>query len=330
MTIKSNELAAVLRDRSVDLNSRTFRMTKFEGSDQAEDLSMPPNSNGFGRIHHFRYESDPRWVGNPLPTYPVCAYHGRPFVDVLQAQVFQLGACDFRCWYCFVDFKLLAANPKFTQMVTAEQLLTWMLDSGSPSQVIDISGGQPEIVPEYALWMLEAREALGLTSTHFVWADDNLSNDYFWRYLSDHQIAWMLQQPGYARVGCLKGFDATSFSFNTAADPALFGQQITLLSRMVKAGFDQYGYITLTSPSLDDMADHMARLFDSLQERVHPNFPLRVVPLRIFGYKANERRIDPAAVENQFHALDAWNTELDRRFTASQRTTPIHLIPLGG
>ena len=321
--LDSQKLAERLREKSIDRQARAIRMTKFPGSAQATDLSLPPNCGGFGRIHHFRLEPDPNWVTNPLPTLPTCKYLGLPVTDVLLAQVFQLSACDFRCWYCFVDFSLLAADPKHSDMVTPKQLLQMMLDEKVNSQVVDLSGGQPELVPEYVLWFLEARKELGLEQSHFVWADDNLSTDYTWRYLSETEIAFMAQAHGFARVGCLKGFDAESFTFNTRADGALFDQQIELLGRFVAAGFDQYGYITITTMNTDDLPGKMARLLDEIQNRVHPNFPLRIVPLRIFGFNANANRYIQQAEANQFRALEAWLAEVQRRFSATELSTPI-------
>ena len=298
-------------------------MTKLQASQQETDLTLPPNCNGFGRIHHFRREQSPLWMPNPLPMMPAAKYLGTPVADVLPTQVFQLGACDFRCWYCYVDFALLSANPRHSEMASPRDLLEMMLREGVSSRIIDLSGGQPELVPEYPLWFLEARKELGLVDSHFVWGDDNLSNDYLWRYLTDSQIAFMVQSPGFTRVGCIKGYDAESFTFNTKADGALLEQQLVLLARSVAAGFDQYGYITLATPNLDDVDGKVARLLDSIQEMVHPRFPLRTVPLHIFAFNANATRYEKQAGENQYRVLDAWQRELQRRFTASELAQPI-------
>lgn len=321
--LDSQKLAERLREKSIDNQTKAIRMTKFPGSDQATDLSLPPNCGGFGRIHHFRLKPDPNWVTNPLPMLPVCKYLGLPVTDVLLAQVLRLAACDFLCWYCFVDFSLLSADPKYSGMIAPKQLLQMMLDEKANSQVIDLSGGQPELVPEYVLWFLEARKELGLEQSHFVWSDDNLSIDYTWRYLCEAEIAFMAQAPGFARVGCLKGFDAESFTFNTRADGALFDRQIELLSRFVVAGFDQYGYITITAMNINDLHGKMARLLDKIQNRVHPNFPLRIVPLRIFSFNTNANRYNQQAEANQFRALEAWLVEMQCRFSAAELSTPI-------
>lgn len=321
--LSAQNLAERLRKKSFDRRTKTIRMTKFPGSDQATDLLLPPNCGGFGRIHHFRFEPDPKWITDPLPTHPACKYLGLPVTDVLLAQVFQLSACNFRCWYCFIDFSLLSADPKHSEMATPKQLLQMMLDEKVNSQVIDLSGGQPELVPEYVLWFLETRKELGLEQSHFVWSDDNLSIDYTWRYLNEEEIVFMAQAPGFARVGCLKGYDVESFTFNTRADGKLFDRQIELLGRFVRAGFDQYGYITITTMNTDDLQSKMARLLDEIQNRVHPNFPLRIVPLRIFGFNANANRYNLQAEENQFRALEAWLAEMQRRFSATELATPI-------
>jgi uncharacterized Fe-S cluster-containing radical SAM superfamily protein len=328
--LDAQKLGERLREKSVDRATKAIRMTKFPGSDQATDLSLPPNCGGYGRIHHFRLEPDPNWITNPLPTLPACKYLGVPITDVLLAQVFQLAACDFRCWYCFVDFELLSASPKHSDTVTPRELLQKMLDEKVNSQVMDLSGGQPELVPEYVLWFLEARKELGLEQSHFVWADDNLSTDNTWRYLTDKEIEFMVQAPGFARVGCLKGFDAESFTFNTRADGALFDRQIELLGRYVRAGFDQYGYITITTMNTDDLQGKMARLLDAIQNRLHPNFPLRIVPLRIFGFNANANRYNPEAETNQFRALEAWLAEMQRRFSAEALAVPITEVNFTG
>jgi len=54
--------------------------------------------------------------------------------------------------------------------------------------MIDLSGGQPDLTPEWIPWMMEELNNRGLTDKVYLWSDDNLSNDYFWKYLSDAEI----------------------------------------------------------------------------------------------------------------------------------------------
>lgn len=321
-----DKLAEKLRERAVDLKGRKFLMAKFDGSKQKTDISLPINCRGFGRIHHFRYQVDPEWISDPLPTCPATNFLGIKKIDVLLVQVFQLAICNFNCWYCFVDYKLRSASGKFSEFVTAKQLIQWMLDESVNSQVIDLSGGQPDLVPEYPLWFLQARSELGLDHTHYIWVDDNLSTDYMWRYLNDADIEHMLNAKGFSRVGCLKGFDPESFAFNTGTNGQFFNRQLDLLSRLVRAGFDQYGYITLTTLNRDNVESKIARLFDKIQTNIHENFPLRIVPLRIYELNANSKRYIKQAEENQFYILEMWQAEMQKRFSSSQLAGPISEI----
>ncbi|MDD3190961.1 MAG: radical SAM protein [Candidatus Pacebacteria bacterium] len=325
----THDLTENLRKKSVDLNKKACLITNLRGTEQEKDLTLPTNCQGFGRIHHFRLTpKDSRWMPDPLPMLPANKYLNIPQSEVVHTQVFQLAACNFHCWYCFVDHNLLSANPKYSSFVTAKELLGYMLEEEVGSSIIDLSGGQPDIVPEYVLWFLQAREEMGLEKKYFVWTDDNLSTDSLWRYLSRKEIEYMVETPGFARVGCLKGFDPESFAFNTGADKQMFDQQIDLLSDLVETGFDQYGYITLTALNLENLENKISGLFDEIQERVHPNFPLRIIPLQIFHFNANKGRYIHRAEENQYKVIEVWKDELNRRFSKSELKTPITEVSL--
>jgi len=187
--------------------------------------------------------------------------------------------------------------------------------------LIDLSGGQPDLVPEWTLWFLEALGRRGILNRVYLWSDDNLSNDYLWRYLSAEQIARLAKCSSYGRVGCFKGFDEGSFSFNTKASPELFAQQFRLMQRLVNAGFDVYGYATFTAPQSAMLHRKMADFVDRLQDDVHPAFPLRTVPLRIVPFTPTRDRVgaeQSRAFEIQQEAIIAWMEELRRRFSTEE------------
>src|ERR1700686_646437 len=99
-----------LRRRGIDIPTQRVLITKFAGSTQAEDLTLPPNCGGFGRIHHFHRDQGPGWPANPLPIDVVANFFHSAPCDSIQVQVFQNAICSWRCWYCFVDYDLLSGN----------------------------------------------------------------------------------------------------------------------------------------------------------------------------------------------------------------------------
>lgn len=162
--------------------------------------------------------------------------------------LFQNAACNWRCWYCFVPFKLLDANENLASWLTADRLVDLYLEAGLPAPMIDLSGGQPELTPEWVPWMMDALTRRGLSKKVYLWSDDNLSNDYFWQMLSPEEIKRVREYEMYGKVGCFKGFDGSSFAFNTRASPDIFERQFALFKRYLALGIDMYAYATLTAP----------------------------------------------------------------------------------
>lgn len=314
-----------LRRRGIDVARRRLLITNYLGTDQAKDLSEPPNCGGFGRIRHFRRATSPGWPSNPLPIGPASDALGLPIADLLRAQVFQNAVCNWRCWYCYVPFGLLSANPEHSAWLSAEDLLDHYFEQPNPPPVIDLTGGQPDLTPEWIPWMMAALTARGVEQATYLWSDDNLSNDYFWRYLSNADIDLVIRYPNYGRVGCFKGFDNDSFSFNTGAAPELFGRQFDLLKRFLDIGIDIYAYATFTCASTEAIGDRMSAFVDRLQ-RLDEHLPLRTVPLEIQVFSPVQSRLTGDkgdALRHQWVAIEAWNKELERRFSAAERGTSI-------
>src|SRR5208337_5430903 len=107
-----------LRARAIRISTKQVLIAKIIGSHQESDLKVPANCNGYGRIRHFRYEKYPDWSPNPLPIYPSARALGKPPSSDLRAQVFQNAACNWRCWYCFVDDSRLAADSRVSKFFT--------------------------------------------------------------------------------------------------------------------------------------------------------------------------------------------------------------------
>ncbi len=330
--IDTDGVSTELRRRGVDVQNRRILVTYYPGSEQAKDLSERPNCDGMGRIRHFhRQVTDARWR-NPLPIDPACRALGGVDADELRVQVFQNAICNWRCWYCYVDFELLSANMKHARWMSTDDLIALYVRDAPDTQVIDLSGGQPDLTPEWLPWTIDSLAAAGLSDTVYLWSDDNLSNDYLWRYLSPEQLEPIATFPRYGRVACFKGIDGESFSFNTLAHPDLYDRQLELFQRLLGLGLDLYAYVTFTVPSNTALRDRVARFVDRLQE-IDENLPLRTVPLRVEVFTPTRDRVSPvhsSALDHQDEVLDLWLSELDTRFAAVLKARPITDIPIGG
>src|SRR4051812_43868625 len=117
MPIDTDALSARYRPRLIDGTKKTILLSQISGSKQESDLTKPPNSDGLGRIHHFFRRTSAHWIPNPLPIDPACERLRLGDRQTINAQVFQNAACNWRCWYCYVPFDLLAALPEKSRTV---------------------------------------------------------------------------------------------------------------------------------------------------------------------------------------------------------------------
>lgn len=325
-------LAVRYREQAVDLSGHKVLLTNFTGTLQEGDLTERPNCDGFGRIRHFNRKKGGSWIDNPLPIDPAAKALGCDPPGQLRVQVFQNAVCNWRCWYCFVPFTLLDANKRHSRMMTCRELIElWLAEPNRP-QVIDLTGGQPELVPEWVLWMMRALRDVGLDNSVYLWSDDNLSGDYFWDELSSEDRQFVVSYPMYGRACCFKGFDEQSFCFNTTAPPEEYLQQFERMRKLIATGLDLYGYVTLTTPCTGHLSDQVSRFVDQLQG-LDENLPLRTVPLKIETFTPTALRMNEQrriALDRQLWALDAWRRIVESRFSSDMRNLRICDVALSG
>lgn len=330
--IDSDKLIPLMRSRIVNTAQRKVLIANIVGSLEEKDDYTKINCGGLGRVRLFtQYKlhggcfdslDEMRTQRMLLSDYPSNSE--------VKTQVFQLSGCTWRCWYCFVDEKLLSGNSNAGTWVSSDELLDNYLATPDRADIIDLSGGQPDLAPEWIVWMMEAINKKNLSGRIFLRSEDNLSNDLMWQVLTPAQLDLISNFPNYSRIGCFKGFDYESFSFNTRAHPQLFDRQFDIARKIINSGIDFFAHITLTGASLVGVESKIHTLFDRLQD-IHPLLPLRVVPLTIKEFSAWHAREFSGREEwsrVQAVALEAWANEMFMRFTASQRVGPFEAIRL--
>ncbi|MYL65988.1 hypothetical protein GLW07_21860 [Bacillus hwajinpoensis] len=328
--LNTEKLSITFREKTIDKSQKKIRFANLKGSDQESDLTVPPNCDGYGRIRHFRRETSAGWVENPLPIDPALNSLNLPKTNVIRAQVFQTSTCNWRCWYCYVPFNLLSGDPDRSSWLTVSELIDLYLEEPDPPVVLDLSGGQPDLVPEWVPWMMKEIKRRGLQDKVYLWSDDNLSNNYFWEYLSEEEIQLIIDYKNYGRVGCFKGFDSESFTFNTNANPDLYKQQFTLMKRLINLGIDMYAYATFTSFNDDRLEYKMNSFIDNLQN-IHTNLPLRTVPLEIVPFTPTRPRMNndhERSLLIQEKAIELWRKEIEKRFPSYLRSMNVSAIDL--
>lgn len=292
-------------------NDRKFLLSRISGSSQERDLSQPPNCKGFGRIRHFKRKLDEDWF-DPLPMDPMSKSLKLPYADLIETQVFQIASCNLHCWYCFVPDNLKKGNQDCASWLTAQEMVELFVKSDNNIRILDLSGGNPELVPEWLVDTMKELDRQGLSEYIYLWSDDTLTTDYFFRYLSKEEKKLICEYPHYGKVGCFKGFDERSFHFNTNLSESYYKQQFELFARYIEMGLDVYGYVTFTTDNIDGIGDKINEFIYQLR-KIHPLLPLRIVPLKIILFSTVEQRVNikyNIAMENQIIVHREWRKQL--------------------
>lgn len=322
--IDSDRFASKLRKSLVDVGERKVLLARISGSLQARDRYTLTNSGGMGRVREFSNFSMHLSKARSFDGRPVPLLRGHPTDSTVRSQVFQLAGCNWRCWYCYVDDVLLEGKASSGSYLSAAEMVEAYLLLPNRPLAIDLSGGQPDLIPEWTLWVLEEIDRRGLRGSVLVWQDDNLSSEMLWDVLTGEQIDYMARFEGHSRVGCLKGFDDLSFSYNTLAPPHMYERQFSLLARLLRHGFNVYAYATFTAPPGHCTRARMSQFVDKLQE-IHPLLPLRTIPLQIRAFSATAARTTAdheASLTEQLRAGEFWDQILAERFSMRQLQCP--------
>ncbi|MCG6190201.1 hypothetical protein [Maribellus maritimus] len=328
--ISLEERSLVLRNRLINIQEKKVLISSFKNTMQEKDLSVPANCNGYGRIHHFKLGNNSDWIYDPLPIVPACNKLKLEAKDKIRAQVFQVSGCNYRCWYCFVDTENLNGFSKNSKFFQCGELVDMYLNQEDPPKVIDLSGGQPDLIPEWTVWMMEALIDHGLENKVYLWSDDNLSTDFLFKYLNSEQILLLTTYKNYSKVCCFKGFNKDTFSLTTGLSQDYFEDQFQNFEKILELDIDLYAYITLTSPLSTNIEYELPKFMDRIQT-LSENMLLRMIPLEIMIFGPVKKYINGKRnelIEGQYKAIKVWKSELTKRYSNSLINMSIDKIPI--
>lgn len=312
--IDVDRLAKKIRARLFKSSTREYYIANLRGSLEEKDQYTLVNCNGFGRrrkLKDFRLHLE-----NPItnPDRPAVNFRTVAGVNELETQVFQIAGCNLRCWYCYVDDNRLSGRGG--AYMTANEMVDLYLGEENRSPVLDLSGGEPSLVPEWLYDTLVALEQREQREKVHVWIDDNLTSFNYWTYLTKKERQFISDTPNHCRAVCFKGFDQESFQFTTLAKADFFERQFQVAQRYVDEAIKLYGYVTFTTDQSSNHSDVIERFVDRLQ-CVSEDLPLRVIPLRIVKFHAMRPRLlneRADALRIQEEVFEIWNSTLQTRF----------------
>lgn len=313
----------LLRKKIVDIKTRSIKLVKIQSIEESMDSNCHVNCDGFGRQR--LYDNFSLFMENRGTVKKRLLRGISPKIDHFRTQVFQNAGCNIRCWYCFVDDCALDAAPINTEWVSVTKMIDVFLQENEEPFIMDLSGGQPDLAPEWCFWIMEELEKRNLRGKVFVWLDDNLLTvNILEKYLSESQIKYMAEYPKHSRACCFKGYNNQSFHFNIRNNILDINEQINNFRKLYTYGFDIYAYITLTGPKGCANMQAIETFINQIQD-IDYILPLRIIPLKIVNFRVTMKRINETykeALQEQYRAYDIWSNIMRKYYSEEEIRRP--------
>ena len=150
----SLQLAAYYRERIIRPQTREVFLSKIPKAEVEGSTHAYINCEGYGMVRRSTTQRSD-WPDIDILPNLVPSKLGITREEAETTQIFRLGACNFRCWYCFVDFRYLKSNPEYGDFMSVEKMVDLYQAQENAPKIIYLTGGQPDLAPEWTFWMME-------------------------------------------------------------------------------------------------------------------------------------------------------------------------------
>jgi uncharacterized Fe-S cluster-containing radical SAM superfamily protein len=238
------------------------------------------------------------------------------------AAITHVGACNFRCKYCYVSFSHLSGKDGFhgdsaALVADFRRVRQELADSGKALTILRISGGEPLLAPGLIPEVHHQLERSGLLGECVLKVESNLSALPFgYRQLDPARQASLRQVTGQVIL------HATLHARPDERDWPLIRDGLRLAAEL---GFDLYPAIGGTGWSSDDLHELATELEASAR---HLSCRLAVRPFRLSYASRYGRRVEMVDSGESATASVVWEGILREIFGRDYLLTPRHEVEL--
>ena len=208
--------------------------------------------------------------------------------------IYQLKGCNLHCPYCFVDdFNKNGKYDSNSGFFSMQEIIREFelerikrTNEKNINQIYRIraSGGEPSIVPEQWLSLLQELDKRGLSRTVHVQSDTNLTTGHFLDALEENNriekniLNKIAEYKNFSLLCSFKGTDKENFSKNTGVDSSLINEQMYSFEKLVNAGIDVYPFFYNPNPKT------IENFMENLEEKFGSNIYAKIwtLPLKVY------------------------------------------------
>lgn len=238
-------------------------------------------------------------------------------------------SCPLNCWHCYVDKELL--NQEKTDYFSAEKIVDFFIEQRDidkkinvESNVLRITGGEPFLIPEMILEILEELKNRNLDGEIFVWTETNITPLSFAKDIIDWEdiLSKLSGYSNFAVHPCFHGTSDDDIEKITRREGITVDNLMGGLRSLINKDIDIYP--TVGSNVCDPNKLHI--LFKKLF-RLRKDIPLRVALIEYdLNYTPLRNRLWDNKLYSKFQSLRIWNDLLRHHYGLDYGIVPRHLV----
>ncbi|CAL7960850.1 putative Fe-S oxidoreductase [Gammaproteobacteria bacterium] len=260
---------------------------------------------------------------------------GKNWRDYNYHVIIQSAVCNFRCFYCYVDYSFLGG--KMVEVAADEVIKQFLqerekaLVNGQQYNVLRISGGEPMLIPDLTLICLRKIKELKLDDTVCVKTETNLSP-----LAKVNGLALAAEWADFEELSKYKNFiihptvhgiSAKNLHNNCSVDPVVFDMVCEGLQTLIDYQLDFYPSFGANTTIPSDVQP-----FFNCLKKIHKNLPLRfaVRPFK-FTYDAvceRKGRNSLTIMTNQNEVISKWDSLLQETYGVKYAEIPRNKVSL--
>ncbi len=259
--------------------------------------------------------------------YQVAQYYcGGTWNDFNAPFTIQVGFCNLDCRWCYVpkELKRCEVGAYFS---AREIIDIWK--KNEDKGVLRISGGEAFLAPEFLIEVGKELKDLN-EKGRYLWIDTNLLGN---KYIEVTKCLSELNIP-FGICGCFKGFDETTFEFNTQRNGNLYNLQFENANKILN-NIGKYGELFFYVPEIIEIISEkrikkkILNFLELLRSKIHQLAPLRTTVLIIHEYDANIELMKMDRLKPGY-TRELWLEILKELFTTKQIWLPQYQINIKG
>jgi uncharacterized Fe-S cluster-containing radical SAM superfamily protein len=303
-----------------------------------------------------------------LMDYPTIVQYKLDKVGTLEWKYFNrlislhVSRCPLNCWHCYLE-ECLKSDCNFCGVqdlcnrklkiqtdikegwFTSREIVEGFMkqcesdkERGLYSNILRITGGEPFLVPELFMEILEELKKRNLNKSIFLWTETNLLPFIIPKdgkaIVTEEHLLRLSEHKNFCIYPCFHGLNEDNFREVTGQTIGTFEYLTDALKRLVDAHIDIYPTFgsNITSPSnVEPFYERISRINELMPLRFCLiEYDLDYKPIRWRREKVPGFAKEHERVYDRFQVIEKWDGLLRKRTGFKYGDIPRHLVPLIG